>query len=104
MERYINSFIIYKKMQNLSTKTIHAYTTDLNQLTNHYDPTNGTIDDCFVNYTDFLIQTNNYKSNTKKRKLITIKMFWNFLTEKENLQLMALPTIAIRKEKDCQKH
>ncbi|MBO0423077.1 tyrosine-type recombinase/integrase [Enterococcus plantarum] len=99
MERYINSFIIYKKMQNLSTKTIHAYTTDLNQLTNHYDPTNGTIDDCFVNYTDFLIQTNNYKSNTKKRKLITIKMFWNFLTEKENLQLMALPTIAIRKEK-----
>lgn len=99
MKNYINRFIIYKKMQNLSTKTIHAYTTDLSQLTNHYDPTEGTIDECFANYTEFLVQKSNYKSNTKKRKLITVKMFWNFLTEKENLSLISLPTVAIRKEK-----
>lgn len=99
MKYYINRFIIYKKMQNLSTKSIHAYTTDLSQLTSHYDPTKDSIDECFANYTEFLIQKSDYKPNTKKRKLITIKMFWNFLTEKENLSLHTLPTVAIRKEK-----
>ncbi|MGM0219409.1 tyrosine-type recombinase/integrase [Enterococcus sp. AZ126] len=103
MKHYINRFIIYKKMQNLSTKTIHAYTTDLQQLGKYYDPTYETIDDCFANYTIFLLQTCDYKSSTKKRKLISIKMFWRFLNEKENLLLKNLPIVAIRKEKKLPK-
>lgn len=103
MKNYINKFIEHKKLQNLSKKTIAAYSIDLNQLNQYHTDSNTTINQCLCEYIQVLVQTDRYKSSSKKRKLITIKMFWQFLKRYHIIELDELPQVDIRKEKKLPK-
>lgn len=98
MLNYINSFIRNKKLQNLSTKSLKAYLSDLSQLDKFYQVNNYTFETSLINYVHYLVQAKDYKSSTKKRKLITLKMFWNHLKFEHSLSLKEFPNIEIRKE------
>lgn len=103
MKNYINKFIEHKKLQNLSNKTITAYSLDLNQLNEYHTNSNTTINQCLCAYVQVLVQSDKYKSSSKKRKLITIKMFWQFLKKYDVIELNELPQVHIRKEKKLPK-
>lgn len=103
MEKYIDQFIDYKKLQNLSTKTIGAYQTDLKQVNEYYVTSKQTINTCLSEYIKVIVHSEKYMTNSKKRKIITIKMFWNFLKKQESIFLEELPEIDIRKEKKLPK-
>lgn len=99
MEQYIKEFIYKKKLKNLSNKSLLAYSIDLNQLNTYYKLNDYTFNDCLVNYTHHLVQSNTYKPSSKKRKLITIKMFWDFLVKVGKISLTDFPNVEIRKER-----
>lgn len=101
MKTYINKFIEKKELQSLSSKSIKAYSTDLKQLNAYYknNIAEFTIGEALVNYTEYIVQSTQYKSSSKKRKIITLKMFWIFLNEKEQVSLPDFPDVEIRKER-----
>lgn len=99
MQKYVNKFIESKKSQNLSTKSIYAYNSDLNQLNNYYKLNGYSIKECLENYAHYIVQTNIYKPSSKKRKIITLKMFWEFLADSEGIILPTFPNVQIRKER-----
>ncbi|MHC5248729.1 tyrosine-type recombinase/integrase [Enterococcus sp. LJL90] len=99
MNNLIKLFLESKILQNLSTKSIKAYTFDLSQLNRfHQASSDKSIENSLIHYTYFLVKTAKYKSSTKKRKIITLKMFWKFLQEGTKVQLEDFPNIEIRKE------
>lgn len=98
MNKHINSFIAQKKLQNISHKSIQAYTIDLTQLSKFYQLNNESIESSIINYTYNITQNSSYKSSSKKRKLITLKMFWAYLQKTGDIPLMDFPNIEIRKE------
>lgn len=99
MKNHINRFIETKERQNLSNKTVIAYKNDLNQLNHFYGLNNFTTSECLENYVHRIVQSKSYKSSSKKRKLTTLKMFWNFMVDSENILLPTFPNVHIRKER-----
>lgn len=101
MKTYINKFIEKKELQSLSNKSIKAYSIDLNQLNTYYQRNleKYTIGEALVSYIECIVQSTQYKASSKKRKLITLKMFWVFLNEKEQIPLPDFPDVEIRKER-----
>ncbi|QIL45603.1 tyrosine-type recombinase/integrase [Vagococcus coleopterorum] len=97
MNPYIKKFLKYKQLQNLSKKTLTAYQTDLRQLNKYYFDHSANFDDSFSNFIHFISETPSLKPSSKQRKIITLKMFWHFLVTQENLSLLPLPNIEIRK-------
>ncbi|EAE1812770.1 tyrosine-type recombinase/integrase [Listeria monocytogenes] len=98
MEKYIKRFISKKELQNLSNKSIYAYDMDLKKLNEYFESHAYTINECLENYMHYIVQSTTYKSSSKKRKLITLKMFWTFLTDYEKIDLPPFPKVQIRKE------
>ena len=92
-EIFITKMMVSK---NLDTKSIKAYTSDLNHL---IDFTNGKVSQEFImNYIQYLTQ--NYKDTTVTRKLITIKMFFRFIEEETKwINPLDKYKIKIKKEK-----
>lgn len=82
--------------KNLDMKSIKAYTSDLNHLT---DFTNGKVSqESIMGYIQYLTQ--NYKDTTVSRKLITIKMFFRFIEEETKwINPLDKYKIKIKKEK-----
>ncbi|WP_100065861.1 tyrosine-type recombinase/integrase [Miniphocaeibacter massiliensis] len=103
MENTIINFIETKKLENLSTKTLNAYYFDLLKLNEYLISYKYSFSLGIPNYMKFLTQSSYYTSNTKKRKLITIKMYINYLFEKNVIEKFDLPKISIRKEKNLPK-
>ncbi|WP_270998226.1 tyrosine-type recombinase/integrase [Listeria seeligeri] len=99
MEKYIKRFIAKKELQNLSNKSIYAYDIDLKKLNEYYNFHVCTITECLEKYIHHIVQTNVYKSSSKKRKLTTLKMFWAFLVDYEKIDLPSFPKVQIRKER-----
>lgn len=92
-EIFITKMMVSK---NLDTKSIKAYTSDLNHLIEH---TNGKISqESIMNYIQYLTQK--YKDTTVTRKLITIKMFFRFIEEETKwINPLDKYKIKIKKEK-----
>lgn len=92
-EIFITKMMVSK---NLDTKSIKAYTSDLNHLIEH---TNGKISqESIMNYIQYLTQ--NYKDTTVTRKLITIKMFFRFIEDETKwINPLDKYKIKIKKEK-----
>ncbi|MCM1557478.1 MAG: tyrosine-type recombinase/integrase [Anaeroplasma bactoclasticum] len=82
--------------KNLDTKSIKAYTSDLNQLIEFL---NGKVSqESIMSYIQYLTQ--NYKDTTVSRKLITIKMFFRFIEgETKWINPLDKYKIKIKKEK-----
>lgn len=98
MEEYIQQFITNKKLQGISEKSISAYIIDLKQFNNYFNCSNEEVDICFKKHMTSIINNSQYKRNTKKRKIITIKMFIEFLNKEYHFSIKSLPNIVIRKE------
>jgi len=85
LKKEINNFIFHIKYEkNLSSKTIKAYQNDLTQFLQFL--TNKKIDQIkkeeikgFI----FYLYSKNYKPKTIKRKITTLKIFFNFLEFEE---------------------
>ena len=92
-EIFITKMVVSK---NLDMKSIKAYTSDLNHLT---DFTNGKVSqESIMGYIQYLTQ--NYKDTTVSRKLITIKMFFRFIEEETKwINPLDKYKIKIKKEK-----
>lgn len=76
-----NEFIqVIQSTKNLSDKTIIAYRSDLNDFIRFLN--NGTIEEnTVILYIQHLSQYRNLKDNTICRKLVTLKMFFQFMYE-----------------------
>ncbi|MBC1253255.1 tyrosine-type recombinase/integrase [Listeria welshimeri] len=98
MKKHIKRFISKKELQNLSNKSIYAYKIDLKKLDEYYESHTYAISECLENYTHYVIKSNSYKTSSKKRKLTTLKMFWAFLINYEEIDLPPFPKVQIRKE------
>lgn len=79
---YINEFIsTNKSTKNLSDKTICAYYSDLKCFMKFSE--NESFDqNIIIKYIDYLKQEKHFKDTTIKRKLVVLKMFFIFLTER----------------------
>lgn len=99
MEKFIKEFILQKQLENLSKKTTKAYYFDLCKANDFYVQNTLDIQQCLIEYIKVLCQNEAYKANTKKRKLITLKMFWNYLQSNKHITPQNFPNAHIRKEK-----
>lgn len=92
-EIFITKMMVSK---NLDTKSIKAYTSDLNHLIGF---TNGKVSqESIMSYIQYLTQ--NYKDTTVTRKLITIKMFFRFIEDETKwINPLDKYKIKIKKEK-----
>lgn len=99
----VESFIQMKRLEDLSEKTLQAYSSDLKQLLNFCLKDNQGQRIEILQYVEFIALTDQYKTNTKRRKMITIKLFVSYLREVKGYSDLELPKIAIRKEKKLPK-
>lgn len=99
MKKYVTSFINLKKLQNLSTSSIKAYTIDLEKFSQFCLESNLNLTNGIAEYLVFLESYPHYKATTKSRKLVTIKMFHSYLSQNQLIEEQILPLIKIRKEK-----
>jgi len=99
----INSFIQAKKFENLSSASLRAYHSDLSKLNTYCKQYDFKTEEGIHNYLQYIEETNIYKPNTKIRKLITIKMFYNYLAKNNLISAQSIPSIKIRKEKHLPK-
>lgn len=98
MDKYINNFIEKKRSENLSVKTLKAYTSDLKLLKKFCQKNNYNVEIGAYYYAIFLIEVSNYKTTTKIRKLTTTKMFHNYVSKYLGIDVELIGT-KIRKEK-----
>lgn len=98
-EKIIEVFINNKKLKDLSPKTLKSYTYDLNKLADFCIQNKMNITNGILPYMKFIEETLKYTSNTKRRKLVSLKLFFKFLISKNLLKDTSYPDISIRKEK-----
>ena len=94
MENYIKLFLNHSKAtKNLSTKTILAYQSDLLQFAStQIDMFHPDIYD----YINFLSQTLKLKDTSIRRKIVTLKCFYSFLTEQKLIEFSPFVKIKFR--------
>lgn len=97
-EELVEGFIQTKRLENLSLKTVQAYMCDLNKLLDFCQDQECDIFEGIFEYIGFIALTDQYKTNTKKRKIITLKLFANYLSQNKEIDLR-LPNVSIRREK-----
>lgn len=97
--KLISEFIHKKKLENLAVSSLKSYYFDLNKLEFFCLENNFSLISGIIPYMEYIGQTPNYKSSTKKRKLITLKLFFKFLVKEGLLDTKNFSTISIRKEK-----
>lgn len=80
---YFDRFILFmKSTKNLSSKTVIAYKSDLNDFKVFVE--NNTIDnDIVINYVNCLAEERGLKSSTINRRIIILKQFFKFLHEQK---------------------
>lgn len=98
-KKLIENFIQKKKLENLSQKTIQAYSCDLNKFMVFCHDQDCDIFSGISKYMRFLALTNQYRANTKKRKIITIKLFAAYLSKQSFGSELNIPEVCIRREK-----
>lgn len=98
-KKIIEHFIQEKKLENLSASTLKSYTFDLNKFFNFCTENELDFPQGITNYMEFIERTTEYKTNTKRRKLVTLKLFFKFLLKHHLLKEKTLPKICVRKEK-----
>jgi len=76
---------IIKSTKNLSPKSIKAYRSDLNDFCN-YLSNKQLQKDIVLNYTSYLLNERQLKESTIKRKLVVIKMFFEFLYQNGHIE------------------
>ncbi len=99
MDSLVEDFIVKKRWENLSTKTLNAYNFDLRKMLIFCKRKELELGAGVFEYMHFLSATDCYKASTKRRKLITLKMFIEYLIETGNLPYTKIPRVIIRKEK-----
>lgn len=99
MKKIIRKFIEAKQKESLSEKTLLAYYSDLKMLDKGFEKQGKKMEEYLVEYIEWLSLTANFKPNTKKRKLITLKMFWHFLQKNMGINLGDFPKTYIKKER-----
>ena len=96
VEEYLS---LLQSTKNLSDKTITAYRSDLNDFINHA----GTVYDenTILNYVQYLMHERKLKDSSIQRKLIVLKMYFEFLYEKgfTEQNLFKVHTFHFKKEK-----
>lgn len=97
-EKLVENFIQTKRLENLSLKTVKAYSCDLNKLLDFCKEENYDIFEAIPEYMELIALSEQYKTNTKKRKIITMKLFTRFLAQYEDREV-TIPNVSIRKEK-----
>lgn len=84
MEQWISDFLLYKKnYHNLSPRTIKAYQSDLHLLASYCFNQEVTIPEGIILFINKLNQEDALKISSLKRKLITYRMFYKYLSNKE---------------------
>lgn len=99
MENKIERFIHLKKLENLSIDTLKAYQVDLSRFKHYCKLYHFQLEEGINDYLKYLENTSNYRSTTKNRKLITMKLFYNYLVQNHLITDLILPQVKIRKEK-----
>lgn len=94
MKNYIKLFLNHSKAtKNLSTKTISAYRSDLQQfLSIQTDMLHPDV----YNYIDYLSQSLKLKDTSIRRKIVTLKCFYSFLEEQKLIGLSPFVKIKFR--------
>ncbi|MGG5317365.1 tyrosine-type recombinase/integrase [Enterococcus sp. AZ072] len=103
MKDLIEIFLRKKSLENLSLKSLQAYSFDLTKFTSFCMDRNLELADGVIEYMKFLVTTEIYKVNTKRRKLITLKMFTEFLIDNQHIEEMRIPNALVRKERNLPK-
>lgn len=84
MNQWILDFLLYKKnYHNLSSRTIKAYQSDLGLLANYCLDQDAVLPEGIILFINKLNQEDQLKISSLKRKLITYRMFYKFLTSNE---------------------
>ena len=80
---YFDRFILFmKSTKNLSSKTIIAYKSDLNDFKVFLE--NNVVDkDVIINYVNYLADERGLKSSTINRRIVILKQFFKFLYEEK---------------------
>jgi Site-specific recombinase XerD len=99
MQKFIEHFILEKRLENLSQLTINSYQTDLRIFYNFYSQNKLDISNGINEYLKYLEETTDYLSSTKSRKLVTIKLFHRYLVQNQLIDKGNVFPIKIRKEK-----
>lgn len=99
MQKFIEQFILKKRLENLSQLTINSYQTDLRIFYNFYSQNKLDISNGINEYLKYLEETTDYLSSTKSRKLVTIKLFHRYLVQNQLIDKGNVFPIKIRKEK-----
>ncbi|WP_196497872.1 tyrosine-type recombinase/integrase [Lactococcus lactis] len=95
----INSFIESKKLENLASSTLKAYHGDLLKFAYFCEKHTFLLDSGIIAYFSYLEQSKDYSQNTKKRKVVTLKMFHQFLVAQKKLENSLIPNVKIKAEK-----
>lgn len=103
MEDLVQIFLQKKSLENLSVKSIQAYNFDLIKLRSFCLERKMSLAEGVIEYMKFLVTTEMYKVNTKRRKLITMKMFTEFLMDNQHIEEMKIPNTSVRKERNLPK-
>ena len=99
MENIIHSFLHTKKLENLSLSTLKAYRADLSRFAIYCKEHDFQMESGITHYLKHLEKTTKYRPNTKSIKLVTIKLFYNYLLDNKISHHFPLPQVKIRKEK-----
>lgn len=99
IEKLVADFVYKKKLENLSPKTIQAYEYDLEKFLTFYQQQECELMIAINKYVEFLVVTDEYRKNTKKRKLITMKMLVEYLNSRGDYGVLKLPNVNIRRER-----
>lgn len=99
MQKFIEQFILEKRLENLSQLTINSYQTDLRMFYNFYSQNKLDISNGINEYLKYLEETTDYLSSTKSRKLVIIKLFHRYLVQNQLIDKGNFFPIKIRKEK-----
>ena len=84
-----NDFLnVIKSTKNLSSKTIIAYNSDLNDF-GKYLSNKQVHKDIVLDYTNYLFNERHLQENTITRKLIVLKMFFQFLYQNGHIEHMS---------------
>lgn len=99
MQKFIEQFIQEKKLENLSQLTITSYQNDLRIFGNFCYQNNLDMSNGINEYLKYLEETPDYLSSTKRRKLVTLKLFHRYLVQNQFIDKNTIFPIKIRKEK-----
>jgi len=91
------AFINMLEQRDLSRKSIKAYANDINQFMKFcYGNENFTVAD-FQNYHDTLVRSE-LKISTIQRRIVSLKLFGNFLTDRKSMSEFSIETTRLRRK------